>query len=160
MPTSRAQRAKTAERRAQAINLRISGVDWETIATRLGYANRSAACTDVSRALEANQKAAEAGAEDLRTLDVARLDALLVKTWSLLDRDYVVYSGGKPVMLVGPDGEEVPLIDAGPALAAIDRVVKIMERRAKLLGLDAPTKLDHGGVVKYVIEGIDLEALR
>lgn len=30
---------------------------------------------------------------------------------------------------------------------AVDRVLRIMERRAKLLGLDAPSQLEHGGNV-------------
>ena len=35
-----------------------------------------------------------------------------------------------------------PLEDSGPRLQAIDRILKVMERRARLLGLDAPAKSD------------------
>ena len=33
-----------------------------------------------------------------------------------------------------------PLADDAPVLAAVDRLLKIQERRARLLGLDQPTK--------------------
>lgn len=33
------------------------------------------------------------------------------------------------------------LLDSGPVLAALDRVLRIQERRAKLLGINAPKKV-------------------
>lgn len=113
---SRAQRAKTAERRAQAIQLRLSGVDWQTIADRLGYSDRAAACKDVSRALETNQKAAEKAGEDYRVLELARLDRLQAALWAqALHGDH----------------------------KAVDTLLRLMQRRAKMLGLDeAPDGAD------------------
>lgn len=35
----------------------------------------------------------------------------------------------------------VPLVDDAPMLSAMDRILKVMERRAKLLGLGAPTSI-------------------
>jgi hypothetical protein len=48
------------------------------------------------------------------------------------------YSNGRPI--VDENGEYVR--DAGPRLAALDRIVKATERMAKVLGLDAPVKAD------------------
>lgn len=130
---SRPQRAVTAARRAQAIQLRMSGVDWDTIAGRLGYAGKAAACKDVSRALEATRQASDDAAEDLRLVESARLDRLQAAVWAqALHGD----------------------------VKAVDAVLRVMERRARLLGLDAPAKIDQRSTVRYVIEGVDLEALR
>jgi hypothetical protein len=54
----------------------------------------------------------------------------------VLEAEHHVTQVGRLVR--GPDGE--PLRDHGPTLAAIDRLLKIMERRAKLVGLDAPVR--------------------
>jgi hypothetical protein len=50
------------------------------------------------------------------------------------------YSNGRP--MVNDDG--TPILDYGSKMAAIDRLVKITERQAKLLGLDAAQKVDIG----------------
>lgn len=113
MPASPAQQRKTAQRRRQAVALRTAGADWDTIAERLGYASRGAACADVTRALE---KAAAEDARDadvLRHLELARVDRLQVAYW--------------------------PKALAGDADAA--RVVQwCINRRCRLTGLDAPVK--------------------
>jgi hypothetical protein len=48
------------------------------------------------------------------------------------------YSNGR-IML---DENGRAILDAGPRLAALDRLVKINERVAKVMGLDAPVKAD------------------
>ena len=40
------------------------------------------------------------------------------------------------------DADGRTIDDPMPRLAAIDRIVRVMERRARLLGLDAPAKTD------------------
>jgi hypothetical protein len=50
----------------------------------------------------------------------------------------VVVSGGK--IVVDDDGQ--PLVDHGPILAAINALVRLMERRARLEGLDEPARAD------------------
>ena len=45
--------------------------------------------------------------------------------------------------MTDPDtGEAKPLLDDGPKLAAIDRLVKIRESYRRLFGLDRPVKVD------------------
>ena len=56
----------------------------------------------------------EENVDEVRTIELQRLDSLLFSIW--------------------PEAQK-------GTLKAVDMVVKIMERRAKLLGLDAPTKL-------------------
>src|SRR5690606_7690573 len=52
-------------------------------------------------------------------------------------------------------GEEVPLLDDGPILAAADRLLKISERRSKMLGLDKPVQAE----VTHKAEAVDSELL-
>ncbi|MCF3960278.1 hypothetical protein [Streptomyces fuscigenes] len=81
MGASKAQRAAAAKKRAQATALRIAGVDWATIADRVGYASPGAACTAVSEALKANLREQHENVEELRALTVARYDRLQAAFW-------------------------------------------------------------------------------
>jgi hypothetical protein len=81
MPASKAQRAKTAERRGKAVAMRTAGLDYDTIAQRLGYASRGAAHTDITRALEANVAETTRNAEVLREAELLRLDRLQAGVW-------------------------------------------------------------------------------
>lgn len=113
MPASKAQRAATAERRSKAVAMRLAGIDYDTIATRLGYASRGAACTDINRALEANVAEQNHNADVLRQEELQRLDRLQAGVWAAA---------------------------AGGDTKAVDTALKIIDRRCKLLGLDAPQR--------------------
>lgn len=119
MSTPKARRAQVAERRAQAVELRCAGVGWETIAATLGYANRGAACTDVTRALDQRLAALGTRVDRLRQLAIERLDATLRAVWPLLDSD-----------------------DTLTVVRAAGTVVRVEERRARLEGTDTPTRVD------------------
>ena len=95
-----------AERSRQAVILRKAGVEYDDIAKRLGYADKSGAWRAVSKALKAIPKHE---ADELRTLIGSRYDALLT-----------VYL---PKALAGNIG-------------AAYVVLKVEEQRARLLGLD------------------------
>jgi hypothetical protein len=105
------KRIAAAERARQALELRKAGVQYADIAATLKFASASGAYRAVSRALA--RLTAEPAAE-LRKMELLRLDRMLQAIWD-------------PV-LKGNQG-------------AIDRALKICERRAKLLGLDAPQKI-------------------
>lgn len=138
-PTGRYVRTlEGAERDAEACRLRTTGLSYRAISDQLGYGGATHARDGVERALAA---VVAEPAEQLRTLELERLDALQAEAWAVMTREHLTVSGGKIVMVEGPDGVEAPLGDDAPVLKAIDRIVKLMERRAKLLGLDAPTRL-------------------
>ena len=126
----------TAERDAAACRLRTEGRSFDEIAAELGFGNRSAASKAVARAL---RETVQEPAAHLRAIEVARLDLLLREAWTVMKARHVAVNNGRVIM--DPDDPTKPLPDHGPVLAAIDRVLKIAERRAKLLGLDAPTKV-------------------
>lgn len=100
-----------AERIAKALDLRRQGCSFGEIAKELGWRTRQAAFEAVSRALA--DTVAEP-AEDVRKLELMRLDRLERLLW--------------------------PRAEAGDP-KAVTGLLKVQERRAKLLGLDAPTKL-------------------
>ncbi|MEU2590812.1 hypothetical protein ABZ649_04500 [Streptomyces albidoflavus] len=146
---TKAVRAAIAKRRADAIDLRLAGVDWLTIGRKLaadplansdglaypqGYGvelyakgkeppNEAAlirsACKDVREALKDRVTELDEHVDELRAVEAQRLDRLF----------FVAYR--KAVR----DGD----------LPAIDRALRVMERRARLLGLDRPEKREITG---------------
>lgn len=116
MPASAAQRAKTAERRRKAVEMRLSGLDWQSIADKLKYASRGAAQKDVSRAVELLTKEVVTAAAELRDLELLRLDRLQAAMWQ---------------DAMNGDSQ------------AVRAILRIMDRRAKLLGLDTPKTIKH-----------------
>jgi len=103
---------RTAKLEAECLRLRLDGLTHREIAAQLGVAP-STAFKRVAHALsEVNARNAEQ-AEDLRALELLRLDELQNAIWER-----------------AIDGDD----------KAMGRVLAIMDRRAKLLGLDAPAK--------------------
>jgi hypothetical protein len=145
-------RVNATVRRAQAIQLRIEGKTLDQIAVALGYKSRGAVSQDISRALAAQitEPAAELRSIEAARLDAAwqRLDDARERVMDVLTRKHITVSNGKVITLPGADDKPVPLEDDGPILAAVGRLLdiersrlQIMERRAKLFGLDAPAKV-------------------
>jgi hypothetical protein len=136
--------AAITNRRADAIGLRPAGVDWLTparkpaadtalnsggVAYPQGYGvDRYAkgqepsadddpirsACRDVRDALRERRAALDDEVDELRTVEAERLDRLFFVAYKQAVRD--------------------------DQLSAIDRVLRIMERRARLLVLDRPAR--------------------
>ncbi|MGI5179552.1 hypothetical protein ACQEVZ_24795 [Dactylosporangium sp. CA-152071] len=127
----------TAVQDAEACRLRSDGVGYQEIADRFGYANASSAWKAVNRALKAT--VAEPAAR-LRALELLRLDAALIEAFKIMRADHVAHSNGRVIM--DPADPTKPLLDPGPKLQAIDKIVKVSESRRKLIGMDAPMKVD------------------
>lgn len=114
MPPSKAQRAVTAERRGKALQMRLAGTDYTTIAGALGYSDRAAACKDITRALEIRTRDQQQSADVLRGVEVARLDTLQEALWAdALEGNFKM----------------------------VETVLKVIDRRIRLLGLDQATKV-------------------
>lgn len=139
---------ESAQRDARAAELKAQRKTYQQIADELGFCDRGEAWRAVQRALVAIVKEP---AERLRAVEAAKLDELYVEALDVLSRDHVTVSHGKVVK--GDDGS--PLLDDGPKLQAIDRLLKVRESYRKLLGLDAATKTEVSGGVRYEIVGID-----
>jgi transposase-like protein len=107
------KRLIAAERQREALDLRRQGYSYSMIAERIGVSAQT--CFRYVRdGIDSIIKETKEEAEEIRTLELERLDELLRALWP-----------------GATDGEP----------QAIDKALKIMERRAKMLGLDAPTKV-------------------
>ena len=126
-----AEDIKRMETEWQCVELRKAGVSYENIAKKLGLGNASCALQMVRRALSRVDTEAT---KDLRDLETRRLDDMLFSIWGHVRKGH---------------------------FGAIEKALKIMERRARLLGLDSPVKFDgnmtqQGGVM-LVPAGIPAE---
>lgn len=127
-----ARRVTAIQRQQRAVELRRAGYSYREIGKAIGIGTTSAHRL-VTRAVVETRKAIAEDVNEMRALELSRLDALLGGLWADARRGH---------------------------LGAIDRVLRIMERRAKLLGLDAPLKgartsstaddYEHG-VTSYVV---------
>lgn len=128
-----AKSTETALRDIEATKLRAAGLDYDEIAAELGFSNRGNAYRAVERCLAA---ARAEPAETVTKLELERLDEMWRNAKAVLDRNHITVSNGR--IIYDDDGK--PVIDDAPVLQAIDRMLRIQERRSRLLGLDAPTK--------------------
>lgn len=137
MGASKAQRAAAAKKRAEATQLRIAGVDWATIAERVGYASAGAACTAVNEALKANLREQDQNVEELRALAVAKVNRLQAAFWT----DAVVKKDLKAGRLV----------------------LECIKQEARFQGTEAPTRINVeaqrlGDEILALLEGDDAGA--
>lgn len=100
-----------------AFELRQAGASYELIAEKLGYASAETASKAVHNSLKKLYKPDDV--QEVVTLELQRLDALQLIAWRR-----------------AKEGD----------LQAIDRILKIMERRAKYLGLDTTETQSTGNV--------------
>lgn len=118
MRPTRAKAADIRDRRARLIQARIDGVPFQEIADNpdFGYdGNASAARKDFSRACRETMDAEKEAADTWRQLELDRLDHYLLSLAERVDR-------GEP--------------------RAIEVAIKVGERRARLLGIDAPVRAE------------------
>ena len=100
------------DREVQALELRRAGLSYRQIAVEVGWANESSAYRAVERAMN---RVLQEPADKVRRLECERLDDWLSKLY--------------------------PAIDRGEA-RSIEVGLKVLERRAKLLGLDSPVRIE------------------
>lgn len=104
------EQVEAVDRHFKALELRKKGLSYVDIAKELGYKSAQTAHAAVKSGLK---KTLAEPANELRTLELNRLDEALKAIWAkVLEGDY----------------------------KAIDRLILISKRRGELLGLDAPIK--------------------
>ena len=108
--------AEAIDLQLQALELRRAGLTYDVIAERLGFSNRGSAYREVKNALK---RTLQEPADELRTLEVDRLDRLQTALWANAMR-----------------GDN----------HSVDRILRIAERRARLLGLDRAPLPDVSGI--------------
>ncbi len=105
------RRLQAIDRQFKALELRKAGASYPAIARQLGYKSPSGAYQAIMSAIK---RTLREPADDVRKLELARLDDMLLAIWAQ------VKNGN---------------------FGAIDRAIKVAGRRAELLGLDAPVKI-------------------
>lgn len=130
----RPQNRPPAEVRAmehRVMTLRLAGMPFEQIAREVGYADQSGAYRAYQRVME---RTVRPMADEAREEEVSRLDRLIMSYWP---------------RALGGNGHD-------PNPKAADVVFRAMDRRAKLLGLDAPIKQEID-VTTYTSDDFDKE---
>lgn len=154
-PRRRANKATVAEKRARFFSLRLAGHSIRDIARITGSSPNT---VQKYINLEVDSIVVPLR-EELRKVELERLDDLYRRAVEVLEREHVHISEGRVVRDLNPEtGDKSTIVDDGPVLAAIDRALKIQDRRAKLLGLDAPTSVQ-AEVTQVAPEDIELRQL-
>ena len=125
---SSVRRIRTTEKTLKALELRKRGMNYTQIGEKLGCA-RNTACRYVLSELENLADKCREEAVHVRDLELQRLDALYLKAWEAVE-----------------EGD----------LPSIDRCLRVQERRAKLLGLDAAEKVEHSGDLVINLRSVDM----
>ena len=109
----------------KVLELRRAGLTWQRIAEQVGYADHTGAYAAYKRAMK---RTLQEPADELRQAEIDRLDRLQLAIW--------------PRAMNGDNSSVVTIL-------------RIMERRAKLLGLDMPVKIAQEVTVWEGGESID-----
>lgn len=126
----------------KAVQLRVAGQTWDTVAQACGWNSGEAASMAILKYRRRQMRLTDAGIEALQGEANERLDFLRGQAIAVMLRPHYLYQGGKKVMDEDADGNPVPVLDDGPRLAAMDRYLKIEERAARLNGTDMGDKLE------------------
>jgi hypothetical protein len=134
MPWSKLKQDEVAVRRAGLLKLRRQGVRYDDERVEaLGYSSPDAARKDLHRAIKAHLEQERAEVGIYRQQENERLDELLEAVW---DR------ATTPSPVFNKEGE---VISHEIDMRAVDTVLRLMDRRAKLNGLDMPIKAEVTG---------------
>src|SRR5689334_3583077 len=115
-PSPASSRAvSAAQKQLKALELRRAGAGFDKIAQQLGYSSAGGAYKAVQAGIK---KLLREPGESVRKLELDRLDRLMVAIW-----------------LKAMNGD----------LGALDRVLKIIDKRCAIEGLNAPVRVKHGG---------------
>jgi hypothetical protein len=128
-PKGRSPKPEVLAREAEVVKLRRGGLTWDLIAQKTGYADPSGAQTAYMRAA---QRLVQDDIAAIRSMEMERLDIAQSAIWGQ------VLNG---------------------SLSAVTTLMRIMERRARLLGLDQPIK-QQVEVTNYDGATIDREVQR
>jgi hypothetical protein len=100
------------DKEVKVLELRRAGFTWQRIAEQTGYADHTGAYAAYKRAIKRTQ---QQPADELREQEIDRIDRLQLAIW-----EDAMYGDTKAILTI----------------------VRLMERRAKLLGLDMPIKIE------------------
>lgn len=121
------KREQSIANQGEALRLRLTGMGYAKIAEMMGYATPSGAHQAVQKALK---RTVQEPADELRQMESDRMDAMLNAMWPRVEK-------GDP--------------------RAVEVSMKVAERRAKLLGLDAPEQLEAKQDITVKLVNVSIE---
>ena len=137
------------QRDAQAVRLKALGWSLEEIAEHLGLnGDPVRAGAAIRRGLANTVRVAR---DEQRLLELSSLDELERACWVEMRARHVMVSNGRVVR----DDNDEPYEDDRFILETIDRILKIKDQRAKLLGLNAPARAE-----VLTIDSVESEIMR
>jgi hypothetical protein len=110
-PSGKAPKPELIDKEARVVALRRQGYTWDSISSDVGYSSPSSSRDAFIRA---SRRVLREDVEEVRNLELDRLDLALKAIWA------------------GVEAGDIP---------AINTMLKIMERRSKMLALDAPKRV-------------------
>jgi hypothetical protein len=124
----------TWKRDSECARLKATGHTPAEIARAMGWGDDTTRVQPaIRRALAAHYKFT---VDEIRLQELDSLDAVEAELWTALRADHFMMQNGRVVLLNG-----MPVADDRFALETLDRILKVKERRAKYLGLDATTRI-------------------
>jgi hypothetical protein len=119
----------------KALDMKRRGFNLRQIATECGWSSPQSAANAITRALK---ELTQVDADEVVRLMRERLDEYCRQAWRVLSRPHFVTT---PAGVVARHPEtNAPLVDDGPVLQALDRLLRYDVEERKMLGVDAPTK--------------------
>jgi hypothetical protein len=140
-PHDEGDHAAVAQRRARALQLKVTGMTWQQVADAMHehyHGSPAHAHMDVKRAREEAQAQIKDGLEDLIALSDARLDDMRRRVYAVLAQFHPLVANGK--MVVDQDGN--PVRDPKPYLDAVEKLGKIENQWQDLHGIKASPRLE------------------
>lgn len=147
------------KRDREASRLAAVGHSPEEIAELLNLTDSVTGEPDPRRAVKAIQRGLTAvyrfTVDEARLQELQSLDEMERHLWQALRKEHVLVQQGRVIMIEGQAVEDERFV-----LEALDRILKIKERRAKYLGLDAQVRLSVeadqlGGEIAQLIAAIN-----
>ena len=129
---------KRRERVATVLDLRKQGLTYDEIAERTG-ASKTSVYEDFRIGIHF---AIKEPAEEVLQLELARLDTMFKSAFEIATHE----------IITRPDTGDIE-INSDQQLRAIDRVLRIMERRDVLLGISGQPQVDHSDDVRTALTG-------
>jgi hypothetical protein len=135
MPRPGSDTTKGIGRDREAARLKAVGWTMDEITAHLRYEDEAACGAGIKRAIAIM---ARFGNDEHRLMELQSLDQLEWEAWELMRKRHVMISHGKIIR----DDLGNPMADQDYPIRVMNMIMKIKERRAKLLGLDAPVRAE------------------
>lgn len=136
MPAPGADITRGKSRDREAARLKAIGWTLEEIGAHLEFGDDERLVAAAIR--RATAQMARFAGDETKLMELRSLDELEYEAWKMLRKGHIMVSHGKVIR----NDLGQPMADMEYPLKVLDRIIRVKERRAKMLGLDASTKIE------------------